>query len=310
MAAPTPIDLISFPGTGNLPFFAGAEKGLYEGRGVSVRLETTPSSMYQAANLVSGRFQIACTASDNVVAYQEGAGEVELDREPDLFMIMGATQIEVSFVVRPDIGTYQDVRGQKLALDALATGFAFALYRMLDEAGLSSADYEMVSVGSTPARWEAVQKGEYAGTLLIEPFTSQARAAGYTVLGSTLDFDHYPGQVMTASRAWAAANRATLVNFIRGHLDALDWVLDPANKAEASDILARNMPVLKPQAIAPAMAKLLSPRTGLIPMGRLDYEGLKTVLALRSQYAPQKKQLTDPDRYVDLSYYEEAVAGH
>ena len=95
--------------------------------------------MYQAANLVSGRFQVACTACDNVVAYQEGAGEVDLDREPDLFMIMGATQIEVSFVVRPEIKSYEDIRGQKLALDALATGFAFALYRMLDEAGLSSA---------------------------------------------------------------------------------------------------------------------------------------------------------------------------
>jgi ABC-type nitrate/sulfonate/bicarbonate transport system substrate-binding protein len=309
MAAPTPIDLISFPGTGNLPFFAGTEKGHYEARGVTVRLETTPSSMYQAANLVAGKFQIACTACDNVVAYQEGAGEVALDREPDLFMIMGATRIEVAFVVRPEVRSYEDVKGRKLALDALATGFAFALYRMLDEAGMKSGDYEMVSVGSTPARWEAVQKGEYAGTLLIEPFTSQARAAGYNVLGSTLDFDHYPGQVMTASRAWAAANRATLVAFIRGYLDALDWVLDPANRVEASGILASNMPVLKPQAIAPAMAKLVSPRTGLIPEGRLDYEGLKTVLALRSKYAPRKKQLADPDRYIDLSYYEEAVAG-
>ena len=49
-----PLELISFPGTGNLPFFAGSEKGLYEARGVSVNLETTPSSMYQAQHLVAG----------------------------------------------------------------------------------------------------------------------------------------------------------------------------------------------------------------------------------------------------------------
>ena len=146
------IALISFPGTGNLPFFAGAEKPIYEVRGVTVNLETTPSSMYQAQHLVAGKFQLACTACDNVVAYQEGAGEVELDRKPDLFMIMGATQIEVSFVVAPEIETYEDVKGKSLALDALATGFAFALYRMLDNAGLRSSDYDMVSVGSTPAR--------------------------------------------------------------------------------------------------------------------------------------------------------------
>lgn len=303
------IELISFPGTGNLPFFAGSEKGLYAARGVAVNLETTPSSMYQAQHLVAGKFQLGCTACDNVVAYQEGCGEVALDREPDLFMIMGATQIEVSFVVAPDIESYADLKGRRLALDALATGFAFALYHMLDQAGLASDDYEMVSVGATPLRWDAVRNGEYAGTLLIEPFTGMARAAGYRVLGSTLDFDNYPGQVFTASRAWAAANRATLVNFIRGHLDAVDWVRDPANRDEAADMLARNMPAMKPPAIGPAIAKLTDPKTGLIPECRLDYEGLKTVLSLRSRYAPQGLQLTDPDKYIDLSYYEEALAG-
>lgn len=303
------IDLISFPGTGNLPFFAGTERGLYEARGVAVDLETTPSSMYQAQHLVGGKFQLGCTACDNVVAYQEGCGEVELDREPDLFMIMGATQIEVSFVVAPEIETYADLKGKRLALDALATGFAFALYHMLDQAGLTADDYEMVSVGATPLRWEAVQKGDYAGTLLIEPFTGMARAAGYRVLGSTLDFDNYPGQVFTASRAWAASNRSTLVSFIRGHLDAVDWVRDPANGREAAEIMGRHMPNMKPQAIEPALAKLTDPTTGLIPDCRFDYEGLKTVLSLRSRYAPQGIQLSDPDKYLDLSYYEEAVAG-
>jgi ABC-type nitrate/sulfonate/bicarbonate transport system substrate-binding protein len=303
------IELISFPGTGNLPFFAGAEKGIYEARGVTVNLETTPSSMYQAEHLVAGKFQMACTACDNVVAYQEGCGEVELDRDPDLFMIMGATQIEVSFVVAPEIETYQDVKGKTLALDALATGFAFALYRMLDNAGLTSSDYGMISVGSTPARWEAVQKGEHAGTLLIEPFTGMARGAGYRVLGSTMDLENYPGQVFTASRAWAAENKETVINFIRGHLDAIDWVKDPANREEACDILARNMPNMKPQAISPSFDKLLDPATGLIPECKLDYEGLKTVLELRTQYAPQGLQLNDPDKYLDHSYYEDALAG-
>ena len=303
------IDLISFPGTGNLPFLIGSEKGFYGARGVEVNLETTPSSMYQAEHLVAGKFQLGCTACDNVVAYQEGCGEVELDREPDLFMIMGATQIEVSFVTAPNIKSYEDVRGKSLALDALATGFAFALYRMLDNAGLTTHDYEMVSVGSTPARWKAVQAGDHAGTLLIEPFTGMARGAGYNVLGSTMDFENYPGQVFTSSRGWAAANREALINFIRGHLDAIDWIRDSNNRAEAESILARHMPNMKPQAISPAMNKLINPKTGLIPQCQLDYEGLKTVLELRTQYAPQSLQLTNPDKYIDLSYYQEAVAG-
>ncbi len=113
------IRLISFPGTGNLAIFAGCEKGLFAARGIEVELETTPSSMYQARKLVAGEFDMACTAMDNVIAYQEGAGEAELDREPDLFIIASATQLEVSFVVAPEIESYSDLKGRRLALDAL-----------------------------------------------------------------------------------------------------------------------------------------------------------------------------------------------
>jgi ABC-type nitrate/sulfonate/bicarbonate transport system substrate-binding protein len=306
------VRIISFPGTGNTPIFVGLEKGLFSAHGVDVALETTPSSMYQAQKLVAGEFDMACTAMDNVIAYQENAGEAELDREPDLFIIASATQIEVSFVVAPEIGSYEDVKGKRLALDALSTGFAFALYRMLDHAGLKAEDYEMVSVGSTPSRWEAVQKGEYAGTLLIEPFTGMARGQGYRVLGSTLEedvFGHYPGQVFTASRKWAAANRGAVIGFLRGWLDALDWISDPTNTEEAGAILAVNMPQMKPQAIGPAVQKLRDPRTGLIPMAEFDRPGLETVLRLRSQYGPHETPLTDPDKYVDLSFYRDAVAG-
>ena len=193
---------------------------------------------------------------------------------------------------------------------ALTTGFAFVVYRMLDNAGLKPDDYEMVSVGATPHRWEAVQKGEHAGTLLIEPFTGLARAGGYTILeNSQQTFTNYPGQMFGAMRGWAKDNRPTMISFIQGYLDALDWTLDPANKAEAATILGTNMPQMPEKGIAPALEKLLSPQTGLVPMGTIDMDGLKTILEVRSQYAPQGKQLTDAEKYLDLSFYEEALAG-
>ena len=38
----------------------------------------------------------------------------------------------------------------------------------------------------------------------------------------------------------------TLKGFIRGYLAGLEWTLDPANRAEATDILLANMPEIKP----------------------------------------------------------------
>ena len=301
-----PLRIISFPGAGNLPLFAGTEKGFFKDHGVDVNVETTPSSMYQVQKLVAGEFDLACTAVDNVFAYQTGAGEIELDREPDLFIAMGATQIELSFVVAPDIESFADLKGKTIAMDALATGFAFVLYQMLENAGVSRDDITLVSVGSTPSRWESVRDGDHAGTLLIEPFTSAARGAGFPILESSLDtFTHYQGQVYTASRSWAGKNQDRVVAFIKGYLNALDWALDPANKDEAEAMLARNMPAMKPQAIAPAMAKLLEPRTGLTPNATINPHDLQAVLDLRAQFSP-----TPPgpaDEYLDLSYYNTAL---
>ena len=39
-----------------------------------------------------------------------------------LFAFMGATQVELAFIVAPQIKTYQDLKGKTLALDALSTG--------------------------------------------------------------------------------------------------------------------------------------------------------------------------------------------
>ena len=176
---PKEIELIAFPGAPNLPIYAADRLGFFENLGVQVNLTTTTSSPYQVENLVAGKFQIAGTAIDNVIAYQEGQGAIELNREPDLFVFMGATKIELSFAVSPDIGSYEDLKGKTLAMDALATGFAFVLYHMLEQAGLTPEDTTLVAVGATPQRWDSVKSGEHAGTLLIEPFTSMARNEGY-----------------------------------------------------------------------------------------------------------------------------------
>ena len=60
MSKPT-IDLICFPGAPNLPIFAALKKGWFDEAGVSVNMNTTPNSAFQAENLAAGKFQIAGT---------------------------------------------------------------------------------------------------------------------------------------------------------------------------------------------------------------------------------------------------------
>lgn len=303
-----PLELICFPGAPNLPIFVAQDKGWFEQAGVSVNITTTPSSGFQAENLASGKFDIAGTAFDNVVAYTEGQGAVKLATTPDFVAFMGATQIELAFVVAPDVQSYADLKGRTLALDALATGFAFVLYDMLKHGGLVDSDYRMVPVGATPQRWESVKAGTHAGTLTIEPFTSIAKAAGFRVLDTSGRlFPDYQGGSFATRRSWASANPDALKGFIRGYLQGLAFVLDPANKAEATETLLKRMPEIKPGVVGAVMASLTSPQSGLTPAARILDKGVATVLELRSRYGGGPA-LTDASRYVDLTWYRE-VAG-
>lgn len=303
----TPVRVIAFPGAPNLPTFVAMAHGFFRDEGLDVAFETTPSSVDQMGRLTAGEFDVAFTAFDNVVAYSEGQGAFEIEGDPGLRVVMGATQLELSLVVAPQVETFADLRGRSLALDAVATGFAFVLYDMVERGGLSREDVRFCAVGATPQRWQSVKAGEHAGTLTIEPFTSLAERAGFRVLDtSTRLYDAYQGGVIAARRPWIEANAATLRAFLRAILAGLRWTCDPANGEAAQALLLARMPQIKPAAAGAVMASLLSPRSGLTPNGAILPDGMRTVLDLRSRYGPGGA-LTDIDRYLDLSPHRAAL---
>ncbi|MHA6323991.1 ABC transporter substrate-binding protein [Roseivivax sp. CAU 1753] len=297
--------VIAFPGAPNLPIFAALEEGFFDAEGVAVEIELTPSSIYQAEQVSAGAFDVAMTAFDNVVAYTEGQGAAGPDVDPDYVVVMGATQLELSLIVAPDVTRFEDLRGRSIALDAKDTGFAFVLTEMLERAGLSKNDTDYVAVGATPQRWHSVQAGAHAGTLTIEPFTTLATRAGFNVLQKSTDIlRSYQGGVMAANRGYLRDHKNALAAFMRGYLTALDWVRDPANRDAAAAHLQKHMPAIKPQAVAPVMASLLDPTSGLTPGGDILPEGMACVLDLRSRHGSGGRVLSGLDRYLDLSLLE------
>lgn len=305
----TDLKLICFPGAPNLPIFAALEKGWFTDNGVNVALTTTPSSAFQAENLANGTFHIAGTAFDNVVAYREKQGAVVIDPVPDFFAFMGATQIELALVCAKDVKAVADLKGRSIALDALATGFAFVLYEMLARAGVKQGEVTMAAVGATPQRWESVRAGTHAATLTIEPFTSIARAQGFNVVEtSTNMFASYQGGAFAARYSWASANADALKGFIRGYLKGLDWTLDAANRDDAVKLLLANMDGIKPEVAPKVVANLVNPRSGLTPKAAFLPDGVATVLELRRRYGGGKAN-ADAARYIDTSFYDAAVKG-
>jgi ABC-type nitrate/sulfonate/bicarbonate transport system substrate-binding protein len=306
VAAQDKVEVIVFPGGSSWPLWAAQQKGFFAREGLEVRLTPTPSSMFQMKNLIEGKFDIGMTAIDNVVAYQEGQGEAEITVTPDLFAFMGCDRGGLRLIVQSDIHGYADLKGKELSVDALTTGYAFVLRKVLERGGLRDADYSLARAGGTLQRWEALKEGKHAGTLLTTPFDLLAEAAGYRRLANAPDvLGSYQGLVGATRRSWAAANSTKLVGFVRGFRSGLDWLFDVANKPEAVAILEKNVRGMTADLATRTYDVLLGP-DGFTRSAAIDLEGVRTVLALRSQYARPPKALTDPARYVDLTYYERA----
>jgi ABC-type nitrate/sulfonate/bicarbonate transport system substrate-binding protein len=302
-----PISVIVFPGGFNWPIWVAQKKGYFAQNGIEVKLTNTPNSVFQLTGLIEGRFDIAMTAIDNVVAYMEGQGEADVKRQPDIFAFMGGDNGFLSLVTVPEVKTYADLKGRTLSVDALTTGYAFVLLDLLDRGGLQRSEFEVVRAGGVLQRWDSLKEKKQSGTMLITPFDIIAQSIGFNVLQRAIDvYGHYQGLVGATRRDWAQSNTKALEGFIGAYVKALDWLSDPANKDEAIAVLRGHLQQMSPELAAKTYA-VLAPPQGFTPKAKIDMEGVKKVLELRSRYGEPKKPLSDPMKYYDGSYYANAA---
>jgi ABC-type nitrate/sulfonate/bicarbonate transport system substrate-binding protein len=300
----TPLSVIVFPGGFNLPTWAAERQGFFQENGVRVSLTLTPNSTFQMQGLAEGRFDIAMTGFDNVVAYQEGQGEAKIPDHPELFAFMGSDNGFLSVMGGNGIARFSDLGGKRLSVDALSTGFAFVLRELLAKNGVAESDVTFERAGGLVERFPGLLNGTHAATVVLTPFDLIAQAKGHVQLARADEqLGAYLGVVGAARRSWARQNAEALVGFIRAYRQGVDFLHENPQIAEA--LLVANMRAMTPALARQSLGILLGEKTGFYRDVRLDAQGAQTVLALRSKYAGRR--LGEPLKYMDDSYRERAL---
>ncbi len=271
--------------------------GYFAAEGVELQFTRTGSSTQQMRGLGQGTYQIGITAFDNVLAWsgREGAEIIAIAQPNDT--------IALPLFVRPEIRSFADLKGKKLAVDAVDTAFALALRRILLANGLDlkRGDYELVPVGAPLQRLDSMKRGDTFAAIINVPMDLQASAAG--MLPITYDREAilkgYPGTVLAVSRSWAQSNRAELTAYLRAWRTALRWLKNPANRDEAIRMIISEGQLNPKQA---ADFYMQVPQDGLINMG-----GAKMVLDMRNELASPPIKGPVLDVYVDRSYFQAAT---
>ena len=302
-SAQTPLKVKMFPGAQALPAMSAASQGFFARHGLKVEILFTVNSDEQRSGLAKGEFQIAQAAVDNAVAMVELAGE-------DVVIVTGGDASMNEFIVQPDVRAFAELKGHTLLVDAPNTAYALQLKKILLNNGLKEgADYKILPIGGTSLRLRGMKENkDYKGAMLNLPFSLEAKAAGLRSMGRAVDLiGPYQANGTFVLRKWAGANRDTLERYIAGIIEGTRWVMSPANKDAAAAMLAERLKVSR-EVAAQSWELMTDPKFGIAPDARFDMAGFKNVLALRAEIEGSwGGKAPAPERYVDLSYYQNAL---
>jgi ABC-type nitrate/sulfonate/bicarbonate transport system substrate-binding protein len=303
-----PFKVVAFAGASNWPFWVGQEKGFFAADHVEAVLEITPNSTEMAKNLYNAHYDLALTSVDNIIAYDEGQGEVELGGPAQFVALFGVDNGLLNVMAAPSITSIEALKGKTLSVDAMTTGFAFVMRDVLAHHGMNEKDVEWVKVGGGAQRLEALLKGEQTATLLNTPLDLAAEAKGFHRLLRVTDMlGAYQGIVGATTRSTMSKKSQDITHFIHGFHEAIGWLYDPAHKEEALALLMKNMKGMERPSAEKAYAALLDAQSGIYKNLTISIDGMKAVLRLRSSYASPQKNLTDPQKYMDESLLHAAL---
>jgi ABC-type nitrate/sulfonate/bicarbonate transport system substrate-binding protein len=306
--AQTKIAVSYFPGPGSGAVFAGIERGFFAQQGLAVSADPTNGSVAQITAMLDDKYQVAFGGLDDVIGYDVGQGEVPIDKKADLFAFMGTDSGPLHLVTAPDVKTVESLKGRTVAVDAKTTGFAFVLYRIAALHGLKAGDYAVLSVGSSQKRLEALSQGQAQGAVMFKPVADLLAAKGFNDLMAVSDvFPHYQAAVALARRSWATHHRAALAGFIHAYVEATRWFLAPPNKEAAIALLMKYTTGLSRPGAESSYATSIAVSNRSGPVGRIDPAGVATAVTLREAYGEPRKNLGDPRKFYDLSYYRAAL---
>lgn len=247
---------------------------------VEVEESSVPSSPDQFRALAEGRLDAALTSPDNVVAYRF-VPDNPLRRLLDVRIVAGVDRgLGLGLYARPGSTSVTDLRGRVVAVDVASSGFAFALYEITARSGLAPGrDYELVELGATPRRLEALLDGRCDATMLNAGNDLRAVAAGLPRLALATEVARpYLGTVL----AVVGAPSDEIRRLAAALADAAHELRSGATAALAEE-LARALG-LDGDLATRYVGQLTDPDQGVVADG--DVEGLATVVELRRRHRP------------------------
>jgi ABC-type nitrate/sulfonate/bicarbonate transport system substrate-binding protein len=267
------------------------EKGLFKSEGFAPEVVIFQSSPQSIQLLVAGEVQLAGAQPEALLAAvvhgSKGFSVISSPAERPDWLLVG----------RPEINALGDLKGRFFGTGGLQLGENWWTFKALAKAGVAPADINMLVVGTSAQKFAALQRGSIAFTVLFQPTAQVALAAGMNALYRFSDGEGFPSILYSVAAGWAQQESHGM-RLQRALRRAHDWLYDPANRAEAIQILQkytkREGDVLAPIYDLYVAKDAILSRDGAVVVSDVD----KVIAQMAENGAIPKGTVVSPDLYL------------
>ncbi|MGE5819890.1 MAG: ABC transporter substrate-binding protein [Deltaproteobacteria bacterium] len=285
----------------SLPLTVAERKGFFMREGINLIVVAIPGG---TDRIVAALDKSEIDAGKNATPYLIQA---VLKGSDAVAIVAQTTNPVYSLIVRPEIKSFADLRGNLLGMSTPGDTITLSTVRLLAAKGIKATDFRAKAVVGTAARFDCLKSGECAAVPMGQPEDLGAIKQGFPRLGFTYEAGaDLIFNVDMTRRAWGEKNQETLVRFVRAFAASYEFINDVRNRSEVTNMIKDSLKISDDMA-REIFAPYLEPARNVLPKkGELDLTAFNRVLALMGDAGVIPTPAPAAERFIDLRYLKAA----
>ncbi len=269
------------------------EEGIFKKNELEIELLHIPGASRAISALVAG--EISFSSMDFQTAMQAYLSGVDV-----VVVVGGGNRLPVSLLARPEIKKISDLKGKKIGIARLGSLTHTAILYIVNKAGLTPRDYQMLALLSQPNILSALLAGQIEAGVLASPGSIRARKAGFNELVNLLkDGPEYPAWGIGTTSRYIRANQGITRRVVRSYVEAVH--LFKNNKQAAMRVLQKYTKLNDADVLEETYKEVFE---NLQEVPYVNSDGLALILANMGEFLAKENQ-PNLEKFVDMSFVSE-----
>jgi NitT/TauT family transport system substrate-binding protein len=219
-------------GGGMWPSVVAQKKGFLAKNGIDATYIFIEGGTRAVAAMIAGETPFLHVGGTEAIAAGVGGADI-------VIVSSAVNALSFDLVVTPEIRRVEDLKGKRLAVSRFGSTTDVGLRLALKRMGFNPSDAVYLQIGSNPARLNAMLAGQAQGALLnSDSHAPLARKQGLRSLASLSDLGVDFLQLSTVTtQSYAKAHPQLVRGYVRAHVEAIAWLKNEKNRAEAQHLL-------------------------------------------------------------------------